>query len=328
MKSLSTIGKGLGVLIALLASIWALGALSYDGPGLWFGLLGTFGVFAAMAWHRLHWRAWAIWCIWFTAVLVWWLGLKPSNEGEWQADVARIASAEVDGDVVTIRNVRNFDYYSEGDPTPRWEARKVRISQITGVDMAVTYWGSPYMAHPIVSFQFADSPPLCFSIETRKRIGQTYSAIGGLYRQFTLACIVADERDVIRVRTNYREGEQVYLYRLTLTPEQARVRFIEYLATLNRLHEQPRWYNAITTNCTTAIRSQHPVGERIPWDWRILVNGKADKMLYERGALVTGGLGFDELKQRSHINPAASAANNDPGFSGRIRAGNPGMKTP
>ena len=136
--------------------------------------------------------------------------------------------------------------------------RAVRISQITGVDVAIDYWGSPWIAHPIASFQFADAPPLCFSIETRKKLGQTYSTIGGLYRQFELIYIAADERDVIHLRTNYR-NEDIYLYRTTISPARARERFLEYIHSLNALRNKPRWYNAITTNCTTSsARSIHP----------------------------------------------------------------------
>ena len=115
-----------------------------------------------------------------------------------------------------MHNVRNCDYRTETDYTPHWETRTVRLSQITGIDLAINYWGSSWIAHPIVSFQFADAPPVCFSIEVRKKIGQAYSAIGGFYRQFALIYIVADERDVIRVRTNYRKGEDVYLYHTTI----------------------------------------------------------------------------------------------------------------
>ena len=154
----------------------------------------------------------------FALVLAWWITLKPSNNRGWQPDVAQTAWAEVKGDEVTLHNVRNCDYRTEADYTPRWETRTVRVSQITGVDLAINYWGSPWMAHPIASFQFADAPPVCFSIETRKEIGESYSAIGGLYRQFELIYIVADERDVIRVRTNYRRGEDIYLYRIPLHP--------------------------------------------------------------------------------------------------------------
>ena len=200
------------------------------------------------------------------------------------------------------------------DYTPHWETRTVRMSHITGIDLAVNHWGSPWIAHPIVSFQFIDAPPLCFSIETRKKIGQTYSTIGGLYRQFELIYIAADERDSIRVRSNYRHGEDVYLYHTMVSPGQASVRFLEYVDAINSLRDHPRWYNAITTNCTTNIRTQRPTSQRAPWDWRMLVNGKADEMLYERHVIATGGLPFSELKRRSQINKRASDADKDPDF--------------
>lgn len=181
------------------------------------------------------------------------------------------------------------------------------------------------MAHPIVSFQFADTPPVCFSIETRKEAGESYSAIGGIYRQYELIYVVAEERDAIRVRTNFRKGEEVYLYHLNITPEKARTRFMDYLAALNELHVRPRWYNAVTTNCTTSIRTQHDAAHRAAWDWRILVNGKGDELMFERGNIVTAGLPFEDLKKRALINPAANAANDAPDFSRRIRDGRPGF---
>lgn len=259
----------------------------------------------------------------FIAILGWWLTLAPRNDRNWQPDVAKLAWAEIAGDEVTLHNVRNCDYRTETDYTPRWETRTVRLSQITGIDLALNYWGSPWMAHPILSFQFADTPPVCFSIETRKEAGESCSALGGLHRQFELIYVVADERDVIRVRTNFRQGEDVHLYRTTDTPEMARERFMDYIAALNALRAQPRWHNAITTNCTTSIRTQHAAAERAPWDWRILLNGKGDELMFERGMLSTGGLPFAELKARSRINAAVQAADGAPDFSARIRAGLP-----
>jgi hypothetical protein len=254
---------------------------------------------------------------------LWWLTLKPSNDRPWQPDVAETAWAEINGDDVTIHNVRNCDYRTENDFATHWETRTVRLSQITGMDLYIMYWGSPWMAHPIVSFRFEDALPLCFSIETRKTIGQEYSALRGLYRQYTLIYIVADERDSIRVRSKYRHGEDVYLYRTLASPAQARARFLEYVAAINSLRDHPRWYNAITTNCTTNIRTQRPTNQRAPWDWRMLVNGKADEMLYERHVIATGDLPFSELKQRSLINKRANAADKDPDFSRLIREGLP-----
>jgi hypothetical protein len=309
-------------LLTLGCAAWAFGALHYDFPVLKSATASVFAlaVIAAVGFVRGTCRKLGALFAGFVLVLVWWLTLKATNEGNWQPDVAQLAWAEIKGDEVTLHNVRNCDYRTETDYTPRWETRTVRLSQLTGIDLAINYWGSPWIAHPIASFQFADAPPVCFSIETRKEIAESYSAIGGLYRQYELIYVCADERDVIRVRTNYRHGEDVYLYRTTATPGQARARFLEYLAAMNTLRNRPRWYNAATTNCTTAIRTQHDPARRAPWDWRILLNGRGDEMLFERGAIVTSGLTFSELKARSLINERARTALDAPDFSNRIRA--------
>ena len=331
MRVIRWVGALLVLLAVIIAAAWAFGAVWFDGP---FGtgnriaaaLLAT-TVVVVLLFVRPFWRKVGAVALLFGGVLIWWLTLKPSNDGNWQPDVAQLAWADINGDEFTFHNVRNCDYRTDTDYTPHWETRTVRLSQITGIDLAIDYWGSPWIAHPIVSFQFADAPPLCFSIETRKTVGQTYSTIGGLYRQFALIYLVADERDVIRLRTNYRH-EDIYLYHLTASPNRARERFLEYIHSLNALRTQPRWYNAITTNCTTSIRSQHPSKERIPWDWRILLNGKGDELLYKDGALVTGGLPFAELKAQSLIDDRAKRADKSPDFSQLIRVGLPPILKP
>src|SRR6266436_8721023 len=324
MKVLRFILCALAWIAAALCAAWAFGALYFDFPraGAFAAISFVIALLAIVIFVRGKLLKLGIVFGACALVAAWWLTLKPSNDCRWQADVAQTAWAEINGDEVTVHNVRNCDYRTETDYTPHWETRTVRLSQITGIDLAIDYWGSPWIAHPIVSFQFADAPPLCFSIETRKTVGQTYSTIGGLYRQYALIYLVADERDVIRLRTNYRH-EDIYLYHLTVAPNRARERFLEYVHSLNALRTQPRWYNAITTNCTTSIRSQHPSKERIPWDWRILLNGKGDELLYEDRALVTGGLPFAELKARSLIDARARAANDSPDFSKLIREGLP-----
>lgn len=309
--------------------VWAAGALCFDLPihrlfgdliAVLFAMtVAFFGIFGRGRIRMIP--------LFLTGlVAIWWFTLKPSNQRDWKPEVSQTAWAEIDGDEVTLHNVRNLDYRTVSDFTPAWETRTVRLSQLTGIDMAINYWGSPYMAHPIVSFQFADSPPLCFSIETRMEKGEAYSAIGGIYRQYELIYVVADERDVIRVRTNYRQGEDVYLYRLTLSAEKARGRFLEYVQTINQLKETPRWYNAITNNCTTSIRGQHDKAKRKSWDWRILVNGFGDEMLFEQGGIRSGGLPFSELKIQSRINEVAKAAGSDLDFSRLIRLNAPSFK--
>ena len=325
MRVIKYFGWTFAWLVAFVCAIWATGALYYDFPagGSLAAILFVIILLAAMVFVRGKLRKLTIVLGAFALIVVWWLTLKPSNDRAWQPDVAETAWAEINGDVVTVHNVRNCDYRTETDFTTHWETRTVRLSQITGMDLAIMYWGSPWMAHPIVSFRFADALPLCFSIETRKTIGQEYSAVRGLYRQYTLIYIVADERDSIRVRSKYRHGEDVYLYRTLASPAQARARFLEYVAATNSLRDHPRWYNAITTNCTTNIRTQRPTSQRTPWDWRMLVNGKADEMLYERHVIATGGLPFSELKRRSQINKRASDVDQDPDFSRLIRDGLP-----
>jgi len=327
MKAVQLVARVLTCSAAFVCASWALGALYFDFPIITLrapaAVVFVLVLIGALIW--LPGRVLKLAAVFggFALVLCWWLTLEPTNDRPWQPDVAQLAWAEIVGDEVKVHNVRNCDYRTETDFTPRWETRTVRLSQITGIDLAIMYWGSPWIAHPIVSFRFADALPLCFSIETRKAIGQSYSALRGLYRQYTLVYVVADERDSIRVRSNYRHGEEVYLYRTLVSPAEARTRFLEYLNTVNSLRDRPRWYNAITGNCTTSIRTQRSISERLPWDWRILLNGKADEMLYERHAIATGGLPFAELKQRSLINQRARAADRDPDFSRQIREGLP-----
>ena len=324
MRFFRFVAFAIGWAVAIVAVGWAFGALYFDFPriGALAAILFVVILLAAIIFVRGQLLKLAIALGASAIVAGWWLTLKPSNDRAWQPDVSQTAWAETNGDEVTIHNVRNCDYRTDTDFTQHWETRTVRLSQITGMDVAINYWGSPWISHPIVSFQFSDGLPLCFSIETRKTIGQKYSALDGLYRQYTLIYVVADERDVIRLRTNYRR-EDVYLYRTLASPAQARERFLEYIKTMNILHEHPRWYNEVTANCTTSIRTQRSVNERAPWDWRMLINGKADELLYERHAIATGGLPFSELKQRSLIDARARAADDDPNFSHLIREGLP-----
>lgn len=309
----------------LLCVVWATGALYFDFPVLGEGLAVGFVIVSivAAAWLRGNLRKLSFLLGAFIIVLFWWLTLKPTNNRAWQPDMGQTAWAEIKGDLVDVHNVRNCEYRGEHDFITRWETRRVRLSQISGIDLAITFWGSAWIAHPIMSFRFQDANPLCFSIETRKAIGQSYSAVRGLYRQYTLIYVVADERDLIRVRSNYRRGEDVYLYRMRITPADARALFLEYIATVNSLHENARWYNAVTANCTTSIREQRPAHERMPWDWRMLLNGKSDELLYERKLIATGGLSFAELKKRSWINERARAADHESDFSRLIRVGLP-----
>jgi Domain of unknown function (DUF4105) len=319
------IGLALAWLVALALVGWSVAALAIDLPVPSFRLpvAIAFGIaiVAALILVRGVRRKLLACGIGFAAVLTWWLTISPSNDRAWQGDVARTAWADIDGDRVTIHDLRNFDYRTETDYTPHWESRTYDLSQIRGADLFITYWGSPWIAHPIASFQFGDDQRVAISIETRKEVGEDYSALRGFFRQYELIYIIADERDVVRLRTNYRSGEEVYLYRTTATPEAARIIFLDYLRSANELHHQPAFYNALTSNCTTNIRlhAKAAAGSRAPpWDWRLLLNGKSDEFAYQYGRLV-GDLPFAALRQQAHINEAARAADTAADFSARIR---------
>jgi hypothetical protein len=323
--------KILASLILPPAILWAAAALYIDVPisSLRIPLSATFLILIVVSFVAIRRRSIAVTFSFalFAAVVAWWFTLTPSNSRAWQHDVAQTPWAEIQGDRVVIHNVRNCDYTTETDYRTRWETRTFDLSQIRGIDLFMDYWGSPYIAHTILSFDFANSPPIAISIETRKEIGENYSTILGFFRQYELIYVIGDERDLIRVRTNYRKGEDVYLYHTRRLAGQARAIFLDYLKTANQLHVTPRWYNALTANCTTSIAPHVAVASsngRVPWDWRILINGYADKMAYDHGNLA-GGLPFDELKRRAHINDAARAADQAPDFFARIRAGRPGF---
>jgi hypothetical protein len=330
-RILRWLGLALAWLIVAGLVGWSIAALDIDLPLPWLRLPAAIAfaiaVLAVLILVRGVGRKMLACLVGFAAVLAWWFTVAPSNERNWQADVDRTAWADIQGDRVTIHNLRNFDYHTETDYTPHWETRTYDLSQIRGADLFITFWGSPWIAHPIVSFEFGGGDHVAFSIETRKEVGEEYSAFKGFFRQYELIYIIADERDVIRLRTNYRVGEEVYLYRTTATADSARAVFLDYLRSTNLLHAQPAFYNAVTSNCTSNIRihTKAAAGDKIPpWNWRLLLNGKADAFAYEHGRFV-GDVPFPVLKRQAHINAAARAADSAPDFSARIRQGRIGF---
>jgi hypothetical protein len=265
-----------------------------------------------------------VFAIAFALVLVVWTTVRPSNDRDWQPEVAVLPYATINGDRVTVHNIRNFDYHTETDFAPAYYDRTFDLRRLDRVDLIAVYWMGPAIAHLFVSFGFGDEH-LPISIEVRKERAEQYSSLAGFFRQYELFYVVADERDVIRVRTNYRHSppEEVYVYRVTGSPENSRRVFLDYMRDINDLHEHPRFYNTLTTNCTTMIFAHTTVNPgHIPFSWKILLSGYAPEYAYDMGRL-DRRLPFEELKRRAHVNTAAQAANEAPDFSQRIRAGLP-----
>jgi hypothetical protein len=267
-----------------------------------------------------RWRGIALYGISFAVVLGWWATLQPSNNRAWAEDVARTATGIVVGDRLVVHDLRNFVWHSDTDFEPNWETRSYDLNKLTGLDLIMSYWSGEAIAHTIVSFGFSDGQQLAFSIEIRKEKTESYSALAGFFRAYELSFIAADERDVVGVRANVR-GEDVRIYRLRVSPPQARALLLEYIAEANNLARAPRFYNSLTTNCTTQIfRMVRAVQPRLPLDYRILLAGYVPQFVFDRGAM-TAGIPFEVLRDRSHIK--GKAASTDPDFSGKIRQGVP-----
>lgn len=317
--------------VVIAAVAWAVLALWIDGPSsrAIAGLLATVQVLASVllaALVRPLLRGLVVVLFPVIVVALWWTSIPPSNTRDWAPDVARTARATFDGSRVTIQNVRNFSYRSESDYDQRWETRTYDLDAVRGLDLFLSFWGPIQIAHTIVSWDFGGGQHLAISIETRKEKGESYSALRGFFHQYELYYVVADERDLVGLRTNYR-GEQVYLYRMRVPAEQARALLVDYLNEVNQLADHPQWYNALTQNCTTTIRGHaHNIGAGGPLDWRLLANGHLDELLYERGQIDTS-LPFADLKARSNITERAKAADNSPDFSAKIRQGLPDFST-
>lgn len=314
-------------LIAAGITLWCVGAIYYSNlPAAWMRTAGAvafpLGIIILFVLVRPRWRAWLIFLTAFAGIIVWFLLIPPSNDRDWRPDVAVLPYAEINGDTITVHNIRNCDYRSETDYTVHYYDRTFDLSKLQSVDFFVVYWGSPMIAHTMLSFGFGNGQYLCFSIETRNQKGVGYSAIKGLFRQFEITYVVADERDLVRLRTNYR-GEQVYLYRLNVDPTMAKAVLLDYFTEINHLKDHPEWYNAVSDNCTTSIHKHtYAYAKKVRWDWRILINGYVDELAYQVGTL-DRSLPFPELKARSLINDRAKAADQDPDFSARIREGLP-----
>lgn len=298
--------------IAIMALTWGAAALWIDGPGHMLGVVFIASLFLAsgivLYKVRPYWLALLAVVAGVGLVAIWWLSIVPSNDRDWLPDVSRLANAELQGNRLTISNLRNFNYRSETDFDVNWETRHYDLENLRGLDIFLCYWGPTNIAHTILSWEFDNDRYLAISIETRKEKGESYSAIRGFFRQYEVYYVVSDERDVVRLRTNSR-GEQLYLYNLSVRRPVAKSLLLDYVNEIKQLAQKPRWYNALTHNCTTAIRyhADH-VLTAAPWDLRMLVNGQVDQMLYERKRISTS-VPFDELRRLSNITSKALVAN-------------------
>jgi hypothetical protein len=323
------IAKTAFAVVAVILVLWSMAAIYYSnlpwsflrtGAAIAFPVV-CFVIFFTIRSFR---KAFLVFLAVFAVVLIWWLLIPPSNNRDWQPDVKVLPSAQINGNMLTVRNIRNCDYRSETDYTVSYYDKTFDLSKLQGADLFICFWGSPLIAHTIMSFCFEGDQYICISIETRKEKGEEYSAVKGFFKQYELIYIVGDERDLIGLRTSFRK-ETVYLYRLTASPALVREVLLDYLKSVNQLNVQPEWYNALTENCTTAIRGHAAPYTHNKLSWKIIANGYLDTLLYERKAVDTN-IPFEQLKALSQISQKAMKAGNSNDFSVIIREGLPNSR--
>jgi len=254
----------------------------------------------------------------------WYFSLEPKMDAPWSKDVAVLPSAEIQGDIVKVKNIRNFNYRSDTDFDIVYYDKVYDLSKIKSTDIFLSYWGTTSIAHTIMSFGFENGDQLAVSIETRKEVGEEYSAVQGFFNKFERIYVVADERDVIGVRVNHR-NEDVYLYRLRPGSEDSRKILMGFLNTVNDIKAKPQFYNALTKNCTTSFLPYVSAVYSLKFNWAMIANGYLDRWRYDEG--VWGfDIPFDEFRKQSHINEKVKAAGNSSDFSKLIREGLPSIK--
>jgi hypothetical protein len=260
----------------------------------------------------------------FLIALALWVGIKPSNDRNWVPEVSKLPWGEVAGDTVTLHNIRNFNYRTETDFDPIYDTRAYNVDQLTEVDILVAYWAGKAIAHVMVSFGFNNTDFVAFSIETRKEVGEEYSAINGFFRNYEISYVVADERDVIGVRALHRNPEeQVHVLRTRMALENGRKLFLEYVRRINKLRDQPSFYNTLTTNCTTQVLALvQALGGVASYNWKILLSGYVPDYLYETDTLMSG-MPLEQIMAESLVNSRAKQVINDQNFSVLIREGVP-----
>jgi len=332
MRRHHVLGTALAVPAAPLMTAWAALAVYWsDLPGQALRMALAIGIVAAtaaaFALSRRKRAALAAYLACFGLFVVWWAAIPPSNDRNWQGDVAVLPFVEQNGNMVTVRNIRHFTYRTETDYEPAYYDKTFDLDTLDSVDLITVYWMGEAIAHVMLSFGFAGKDYLCLSIETRKEVGEAYSSLKGFFKQYELVYVAGDERDLIRLRTGYRNPpEDVYIYRTRVPPENARKLFLEYAKEMNGLHANPKFYNTLTTNCTTnVIRHFRAFGGKVRYNWKILLSGYTPLYAYELGAL-EDGMSFEALRVASHVNAKAESVGQGADFSERLRQGLPGVK--
>lgn len=246
---------------------------------------------------------------------------KPTQARNWSPELALLAHADIHDNLITIHNIRNFTYRSVTDYTPGYYDKTFDLNTIKRAYYAVVPFGSVKgIAHTFMSFEFEGNQFVAISIEVRKQKGEDYSIPRGLVKPYELIYVVGDENDIIKLRTNYREGEEVRLYPVKAEKKDLQAIFMDYMWRVNQLSEKPEFYNLFTKTCTTDIVKvvNRATDHKIPLSYKYFLPAYSDEFALERGLLDTD-LSIEEARRFYSINERAKKYGNDPDFSLKIR---------
>ena len=245
----------------------------------------------------------------------------PNEGGPWDVGMERVPLVKRDGNEVHIENFRNFRYECDGSHQKNYESKTVKIDDLESAEFIVVPFSSqPDLAHTMMSFGTRDGQHTVVSVEARRRLNQKYGIIKGIFGAFPLMYAIADERDAIGQRTEMR-GDDVYLYRVSATPEQVQSFFRCVIARVDKLSKSPEKYNTVTNNCLTNIRFHlnRIWPGRIPWNWRILINGHSDYLAYKH-CLLDSDESFESTRENANVTARAKGNWHREDFSQLIRA--------
>lgn len=288
------------------AAIWAVGWIAFAAATAWLLPERPLAAYALFAVAIVLWT-------------IWWASIRALPRRQWVEENARQGTGEVADNLVTIRNLRAFEWRGRHEYEPRWEDAVFDMDTLEAVDLFTSTWGDRRIAHLMVSFVFRGAGPLAFSIETRRETDEFWTGLAGFMKSFELIVIVARETDVVRVRTNIRL-ETVHRYRLVLSPAVRRRLLIRYVGELNAVAKRPRFYNTLFANCTTEVaRLLRASGAALPWSASLLLSGLVPRYFYRIG-LIGNTRPFAEVEREAEIGEQARDQAGDPDFSRRIRS--------
>lgn len=325
VRGLRLIATGLLLCVLAFLTVWGSLALWFQMPGptvvrlLSAGVFAFLGLAALAALLNLATRRWLLtFGVAFGALAVFWASLVPPVDGDWSPELTRQVSGTIEADTLTLRNVRDFEWRSDSDFTEVWTTESYDLGSIETVDLYMSYWGGPTMAHLMTSFGFADGRYLAWSVEVRRSVGGEFSPVGDFFKSNPIAIVASEEKDVVGLRSNIQKAD-VYMFRLDVEPDAARRFLEEYVRQANRLTERPRFFNSVFSNCSmTVLQMAKAVGADLPFDWRLIVNGYLPDYLYRRDAM-NSDLSLEALYDLGDITEHARGHGLTEGFSEAIR---------